>query len=328
MFYQGRTVLVTGGTGFVGTHFVEELLRRGARVRVPVHHRPLRVGVGEVETVEADLTLPADCVRVCQGVDYIVHAAGGVAPAAVTNALTPVNPLSIINLNLNVSMQMLEAAWSAGVGRFLILGSTTVYPPVTHAVREEEAWSAAPHPVYFAYGWMRRCLERMAEFVAMKSKLQIAMTRPSAVYGPHDDFDALKSHVIPALIRKAVARMEPFEVWGDGSEVRDFLYVTDLVQGGLLALEKYATCEPFNLGSGTGNSIADVVRILLRLTGRQDAQPVFDATKPTTIPFRMVDISKARTLLGYDPKVSLEAGLAMTLQWFLDNPRWTGVEGR
>jgi len=326
MFYQGRTVLVTGGTGFVGTHFVEELLRRGARVRVPVHRRPLRVGLGEVETVAADLTLPADCFRVCQGVDFIVHAAGGVAPAAVTNALTPVNPLSIINLNLNVSMQMLEAAWSAGVGRFLLLGSSTVYPAVRHAVCEDEAWSAPPHPVYFGYGWMRRCLERMAEFVAMKSTLRIAMTRASAVYGPHDDFDPLKSHVIPALIRKAVARMDPLEVWGDGSEVRDFLYVTDLVQGGLLAIEKHATCDPINLGSGTGHSIADVVRILLRLTGRPDAEPAFDATKPTTIPFRMVDISKARALLGYEAKVPLEAGLAMTLRWFLDNPRWTGAE--
>ena len=323
MFYRNKIVLVTGGTGFVGTNFVEELVRRGARVRVPIHRRPLLVKSDLIEAVPADLSSIDDCLALCQGVDYVIHAGGGVAPAAITNAATSINPLSVINLNLIVSSQMLQAAWVAGVERFLMLSSTTVYPPAERPIQEDEAWSAPPYPVYFAYGWMRRYLERMAEFVTMKSSMKIALIRPTAAYGRYDDFHPVQSHVIPALIRKAVEKLNPYEVWGSGDEVRDFVHVTDIVQGGLLALEKHATCDPINIGYGKGFTIKDVVRIVLRETGHTGAKVQFNTSKPTTIPFRMVDITKARKLLGFEPKVSLEEGLADMVKWYVANREMT-----
>jgi GDP-L-fucose synthase len=319
MFYKNKTVLVTGGTGFIGTNFVEELVGRGARVRVPIHHRPLLVKSGLVEAMPGDLSRIEDCLALCKGVNYVIHAGGGVAPAAVTNSATSINPMSVINLNLIVSAQMLQAAWVAGVERFLMLSSTTVYPPAERPIREDEAWSAPPYPAYFAYGWMRRYLERMAEFVTARSPMKIALIRPTAAYGRYDDFHPIQSHVIPALIRKAVEQLNPYEVWGSGDEVRDFVHVTDIVRGGLLALEKHAACDPINIGYGHGFTIKDVVRIILRETGHSAAQVQFNTSKPTTIPFRMVDIAKARSLLGFEPKVSLEEGLADTVKWYLAN---------
>jgi GDP-L-fucose synthase len=316
MFYKDKKVLVTGGTGFVGTNFVEELVQRGAKVRVPVHFRPMLVKNERVEVIKADLSKPEDCLAVCQGMDYVVNAAGAVSAAAVTNS----NPMGVITNNIVVAAQMLQAAWTAGVQRFLVLGSTTVYPAAERPIKEEEMWSGPTYPTYFAYGWMRRYLERLSEFVHQKSSMKIALVRPTAVYGPFDDFHPVKSHVIPALIRKAVDGMNPYEVWGTGDEVRDFLYVSDMVEGGLLALEKAATCDPINLGYGKAFTIKDVVRIILKETGHDKVPVKFDASKPVTIPFRMVDTTKAKNLLGFEAKVSLEQGLKNTIKWFKDNP--------
>lgn len=312
MFYKNKRVLVTGGTGLVGTSFVEELVRQGARIRVPIHRRPLRVKSPRIETVKADLTKLDDCLSVCKDMQYVVHAAGAVSAAGVTVS----NPMAVITTNLIVTSQMLQAAWMQNVERFLLLSSATVYPEADHPIKEEEIWNGPPHPSYFAYGWMRRYLEKLSEFVVQKSNMKIALVRPTAVYGPWDNFDPVTSHVIPALIRKALNKLDPFEVWGTGDEVRDFVYVKDMVDGALLCLEKYATGDAVNLGYGKSFTIKDVVRIILKATGHSKAKVYFDASKPTTIPFRMVDTTKARKKLGFKPKTSLEEGLTKTVLWY------------
>ncbi|MCL4531766.1 MAG: NAD-dependent epimerase/dehydratase family protein, partial [Actinobacteria bacterium] len=314
MFYRGKKVLVTGGTGFVGTHLVEELTRAGAKVRIPIHRESPVVADDRLEEVRADLTREEDCVRVCTGVDFVFHAAGAVAAAGTTAR----NPMAAITTNLILTAQMLQAAWSSSVKRFLLFSSSTGYPAADHPIKEEEMWAGPTHPSYFGYGWMRRYLERMGEFVASRSEMKIALVRPTAVYGRWDNFDPATSHVVPALIRKAVDRADPYEVWGTGDEVRDFLHITDLARGCLLMLEKHATCDPVNLGYGRAVTIKDVVAAILRAANYENAPVVFDASKPTTIPFRMVDTGKARRLLGFEPRVSLEDGLADTVRWYRD----------
>lgn len=312
MFYSGKRVLVTGGSGFVGTHFVQALLEQGARIRVPVHERPMIVKDARIELVQADLTRIDDCRTVCKDMQYVIHAAGAVAAAGVTAT----NPMAAMTTNLVLTAQTLQAAWDMGVERYLVFGSSTGYPVTTHPVKEEEMWSGPTHPSYFGYGWMRRYLERISEFAASKSKLGIALVRPTAVYGRYDNFDPVTSHVIPALIRRAVAKENPFEVWGSGNEVRDFLHVTDLVRGCLLLLEKHAVCDPINIGYGKTVTIKNIVSAILEAARHDDANVVFNASKPTAIPVRMVDTSKAQRLLGFEPSVSLEEGLADTVRWY------------
>lgn len=176
-------------------------------------------------------------------------------------------------------------------------------------------WSGPTHSSYFGYGWMRRYLERMGEFVHQKGGTRVVLVRPTATYGRHDEFDPVTSHVIPALIRKAVAKMTPFEVWGTGDEIRDFLHIDDLVRGCLLAADKLPTCEPVNIGYGKVSTIREIVGLILEAAGH-DATVVFDATKPTTIPVRMVDCSKAKALLGFEPNIPLKDGLADTVNWY------------
>ena len=148
---------------------------------------------------------------------------------------------------------------------------------------------------------MRRYFEHLAEFVASRSNVKVALVRPTAVYGPHDDFNPVTSHVIPALVRRAVEKVDPFEVWGTGDEMRDFLHVEDFARGCLLAMEKHADCDPINIGYGSAITIRRVVEIILEAAGHSGAQLRFDATKPTAIPVRLVDTSKAKRLLGFEP---------------------------
>ena len=315
MFFAGKRILVTGGSGFVGTHFVQALLEQGAKIRVPVHARPMIVRDPRIELVHADLTRIEDSRAACKDMQYVIHAAGAVAAAGVTAT----NPMAAMTSNLVLTVQALQASWEMGVERFLVFGSSTGYPVTTHPVKEEEMWSGPTHPSYFGYGWMRRYLERISEFAASKSKLGIALVRPTAVYGRHDNFDPVTSHVIPALIRRAVAKEDPFEVWGTGNEVRDFLHVTDLVRGALLILEKHAVCDPINIGYGKTVTIKDVVSAILKAADHDKANVVFDSSKPTAIPVRTVDTSKAKRILGFEPSLSLEAGLADTVHWYRES---------
>jgi GDP-L-fucose synthase len=315
-YYKNKKVLVTGGTGFVGTNFVEELCKEGAEVLVPLHNRNLAFNHKNIKTVQADLKNLNDAMKVCEGVDYIFQCGGMVSAAK----MTVTNPMSAISLNTIINFRILEAAMSQKVKKILLFSSgTTGYPPYEHAVKEEDMFKDDPADVYYGYGWSRRYAELLGKFAAQKSDLKVAICRPTGTYGPHDDFNPRTSHVIPALIKRAIDKEDPYVVWGSGEEIRDFLYIKDLVRGCMLLLEKNANCDPVNIGSGEETTIKEIVSIINKKAKNQDAKIIFDDTKPTTIPIRKVDISKAKKLLGFEKKISLEEGLALTIEWYKKN---------
>ncbi len=317
MFYEGKKVLVTGGTGFVGTHIVQELLAQGARVRVPIHRRPLKTNDPRIETLPADLTQIEDCKRLMRDVRYVFHAAGGVASASVTDDYA----MASISENLILTSRVLQAAWAMKVERFCFCSSSTCYPAADYPVKEEQMWEGEPHASYFGYAWMRRYLEKLVEYVASKSSMKIAVLRPTAIYGRFDNFDVNTCHVIPALIRRALEKEDPFVVWGTGDEIRDILHITDLAKACLLMLEKYAVCDPVNIGHGEGVTIRELMRLILKCCGHEQVEVVFDPSKPTTLPVRLVDISKARKLLDFKPQVTLGDGLLDTVRWYTEHHR-------
>ena len=315
MFYHNKKVLVTGGTGFIGSHIVQALLDQGADVRVTVHNRPLVVDGLKIETVLADLTNPIDCSSVMNKIDYVFHAAGAVGAAGVKNSQL----MEGITKNLTLNANVLQAAWAGCVEKIIIFGSSTGYPAYGHPVKEDEMWRDEPHPSYFGYGWMRRYLEKLGEYVSRQSSCKVVVIRPSAVYGPGDNFTESTSHVIPALIKRAVQGENPYIVWGKGDEVRDFIHVADFARACLLAMEKCSHFDPINIGSGRANTIREIVSLILAAVGHKDVPIVFDSTKPVTIPFRMIDIEKARNLLGFEPQISLNQGIKDTVAWYVNS---------
>lgn len=308
-FLKNKTVLVTGGSGFVGRNFVESLLNAGVKkIRVTLHKQSSPFVNDAVDIVHADLTLPEDCIKACKGMDYVIHAAGSVGNAGTirTNLVTPIVE------NLIMTARLLEAA-SIHCEKILVFSSSTAsYPPYNYPVKEEDMWTAPPAPVYFGYGWMRRYFELLGEYVRQNSPLQVMICRPTAIYGRYDN----SGHVIPSLIRRALSGDKPFVVWGSGDEQRDFLHISDMIRGCLLLLHKGSVSDPVNIGYGKTATVADVAKIIMRAAGRSETDIVFDNSKPTTILVRAVDCSKAKKMLGFSPEVSLEAGLYDLVDWF------------
>jgi GDP-L-fucose synthase len=265
-----------------------------------------------VETPAADLAQPDDCRRVTRDVDCDFHAAGTVAGAGAGQAAA----LAGIATNLVLTARVLEAVAASRVGRCLLFSSSTVYPALDRPAREEDVESGDPHPSYAGYGWMRRYLERLGALVAGQAGIRVAIVRPTAVYGRHDNFDPATSHFVPALVRRAVERARPFEVWGTGEETRDLLHVTDLARGCLLAVEKQPSGEPVNIGCGSPVTVREVARTILDAAGYTEAEVVFSPHKPVTIRHRAVDCTKAAASLGFAPSVALDGGLRDTVRWY------------
>lgn len=312
MFYDGKKVLVAGATGLIGANLVKELVARGAHVKATFHKRPPIIKNSTIQYLQCDLAGKKNCTAAVEGVDYVFMCAANTSGAHIVAT----NPLAHITENILINAQMLEAACLAKVERFLFISSSTVYPAVTHPVKEDEAFVGDPHESYFGSAWMKRYFEKLAEFYYRRYGLKVILVRPTNVYGPYDKFEFETSHVLPALIRRAIEKQDPFEVWGDGSAVRDFIYVADMVDALLAGLEHLVGCDSVNIGSGQAVTIKESVEMILSLTGHTNAEVVYDATKPSTIPMRLVDLSKARTLLGFQPKVSFEEGLKRTINWY------------
>ena len=314
-FYRKKICLVTGGTGFVGSHIVDRLLEAGAQVRAPIHSRSLHTSDGAIELINADLTQPDHCLKCCEDVDYVFHAAGSVGAAGVSEN----HALNSIALNLTLTANILQAASAAGVKRILLFSSSTAYPPAQHPVKEEEFWSGEPFAPYHGYAWMRRYVEKLAEYVHSSSNLNVAIVRPGAVYGPRDNFDLATCHVVPALIRKIVEGLNPLQVWGDGNDIRDLLHIDDLARGCLLAIEKKADCDPVNIAYGSGVSVRELVDIIVEEAGNPKIGVEFDSDKPSALPIRLIDIDKAGKELGFKPRISIQEGIRNSINWYKAN---------
>lgn len=311
--FQGKNVLVTGGAGFIGSNLVNRLVEDGARVRATLHEKEPFNRNDSVEYIHCDLLQPEDCARVCADMDYVFLCAANTSGAAVMES----TPLVHLTPNVIMNARMLEAAYAAGVRKTLFISTNTVYPVSDQPVRETDVTNEF-FEKYFIVAWMKRFSEIMCEMYATKinKPMQTVVVRPANVYGPMDDFAWETSHVLPALIRRVVERHDPITVWGDGRDVKDFIYVDDLVQGLLLTMDRVSGFNAVNLASGRGYCLRDLLDLIIRLDGYANAQVEFDVSKPTMIPKRLIDPSKAEKLLGFTTQTAMEQGLLKTIQWY------------
>jgi GDP-L-fucose synthase len=317
MNFKGKNVLVAGAAGFIGTNLALALAARGARLRLTIHEKPLRVRI-PAEILTLDLRQPAHCEQAVDGMDYVFLCAAHTSGAAVIRT----TPLVHITPNVLINTLMLEAAHRARIAKFCFISSGAAYPPTAdRPVQEAEMFDGDPHDVYFAAGWMKRYAEVLCRTYAEKipQPMPTLVVRPSNVYGPYDKFDFAVSHVTAALIRRVVERHRPLEVWGTGEDIRDLIYVDDFIEGMLAA---FATDQPFlaiNICAGTGHSVRQILQKLLAIDGYEDADVRYDSSRPRTIPVRLMDGSLARRHFAFEPRTSLEEGLRRTLEWYRQN---------
>jgi GDP-L-fucose synthase len=312
LFSHDRLILVTGATGLFGRELVDRLLARGARVRTAsILPPPAGFPVDRVEHVTGDLADSVFARHAMRGVNGLFHLAGRRGSVGIQRK----QAATMLGENLMICLNTLDAARRAGVERILYTSTVTVYPPMA-VYREDLVWTANPHHADEFASWAKRMAEKFLEAQEIQYGLRNSViVRPVNTFGPHDDFAAETALVVPALIGRALSGENPFVVWGDGSAVRDLLYVSDAVDGMLLAYEKGIGQGAFNLGSGHGYSIRELVEAVRQATGHSHPV-VWDTDKPAGEPRKVADITRARELLGYAPKVALADAIDRTVGWY------------
>ena len=312
------TYLVTGATGLMGTTALKRLQNvPGVAVRAVYHRRKPHIFAGNITYVQADLEKSADCEEVVDGIDYVLFFAG----ILMTTPVLAANPISPLTSNLLMHAQMLEAAYRARVKKYLLISSSTGYPAQEKPLQEEDMFRGDPGDGYFSVGWLFRYVEILCRMYSTKLRdpMPIVVIRPSTIYGEHEDFSPEKSHVLPALVRKVVDREQPLEVWGDGEVQRDLIYADDLLDGCLAALEVSAGPSEFNIAYGREYSLKELLAMILKADGYENAEIVFNAGRPSAGGRRILDTRRARTVLDFRPKTAMEAGIRFMVNGYRRN---------
>ena len=317
-------ILVTGGAGLIGSNVVKRFLSLGHEVHVADN-----LWRGKLENLynnghpivdldshfhQVDLQDYDSCVAVSKNIDVVIHLADIVAGINFVFA----NELFLYRANVVMNSNMLDAAILNKVKKYLYVGTACSYPEKMQSelnpppFKEEDAYPASPES---AYGWSKLMGEYECELAQKEGKIETGILRLHNVYGPPCEMSPEKSQVIPSLCRKAIKfPEEEFVVWGSGDQRRAFLYVDDVVDAIQALLEKGMNNGVIQIGPNESHSIADIAKKIVALSGK-DINIQFDKSKPEGDKDRSADSSKARKIIGWTQKVSIDDGLNRTYQW-------------
>ena len=329
VIWERKHVLVTGGASFIGSHLVDALLERGARVRVVDDLTSGRLANieghlqnGRVTFTEADLREPGVTRSAMKGVDVVFHLAADHGGRGYVD-LHQAGPAS----NLFLDGLVFWEAVQAGVQKVVYASSGCVYPNYLQTdttkeifLREEDV--KPPHDADNMYGWAKLMAEMTLQAYHREHKLGAASCRYFTVYGPR----GVENHAVIAMIARAFVKQDPFEVWGDGTQIRNWTYVDDIVSGTILAAEKIDDGTPVNLGTRERVRVIDAVNMVLEFSGHR-AQIRLRRDMPTGPANRVADNALAKKLLGWEPKTPFREGLRKTMDWYFATKQKDQVRG-
>jgi GDP-L-fucose synthase len=316
-FWKDNKVIVTGGAGFLGSFVIEKLKMRGAtaeRIFIPHIEEYNLVDPNDIKRLYANTLKNVDPKNV-----VIIHLAANVGGIGANRE----HPADFFYDNLMMGVELMHQAYKNGVGKFVAIGTVCAYPKFTPVpFKEDDLWIGYPEETNAPYGLAKKMMLVQAQAYRQQHDFNAIFLLPVNLYGPRDNFNLATSHVIPALIRKAIEASERgdkvLQVWGDGSPTREFLYVEDAADGIVTAAEKYNGDLPVNLGSGYEISIKDLSELIVKMTGFQ-GKLVWQTDKPNGQPRRGLDVSRAKELFGWGAQVPFEEGMKRTIEWFKAN---------
>ncbi|HEY3419608.1 MAG TPA: GDP-L-fucose synthase [Methanomassiliicoccales archaeon] len=309
-FWPGKTILITGGAGFVGHYITEKLVNN--------------LGVNREDIViprskALDLRIWENCLKATKEVDIVIHLAASVGGIGFNMK----NPATLFYDNAIMGIQLIEAARRNGVPKFVALGTICAYPKFTPVpFKEEDLWNGYPEETNAPYGLAKKMMLVQSQAYRQQYGYNSIYLLPVNLYGPRDNFHPDSSHVIPAIIKKVVDAQDKgkksIELWGTGKATREFLFVKDCAEGILLAAENYNSSEPVNLGAGREISIKDLGELVCRLC-EFDGRIIWDHTKPDGQPRRCLDTKRAEKAFGFKAKTDFETGLKETIDWYREH---------
>ena len=321
MNWQGRKVLVTGGASFIGSHLVDGLVERGAQVHVVddyssgkpdeiMHH----VQAGKIELVCEDLRNPGVAKSAVSGMDLVFHLAADHGGRGYVDTFQA-GPAS----NMLLDGVVFWEALNAGVDKVVFASSGCVYPNFLQSNADEELYLTEdlvkpPYDADNMYGWAKLMAELTLQSYYREHGLKSASCRFFTAYGPR----AKETHAVMAMTARAFLGRDPFEVWGDGTQVRNWTHVDDIVKGTILAAEKIDDGTAINVGTMERTTVLECAQHVLEMTGHR-AQIKLDLDKPTGPKNRVADNSLARKLLGWAPEIPFREGLRQTIDWYYAN---------
>lgn len=319
MDWSSQRVLVTGGASFISSHVIDQLVARGARrIRVVddlssgrLANLRAHLDSGVVEFVQADLLAPGVAQAAVDGIDVVFHLAaihGGRGFVDLHQAACA--------QNLAMDGLLVKAAHEAGVERFVFASSGCVYPnflqsDVTQELYLTEAMVGPPYDADNMYGWAKLMTEMTLRAYARDFGMKAASCRFFTVYGER----GVENHAVIAMIARAFVRQDPFELWGDGTQIRNWTYVGDIARGMILAAEKIEDGTAVNLGTEERTRVIDAAREVLRYTGHE-AEIKLLREMPTGPLNRVAANQLARELLGWAPELKFVDGLHRTIDWY------------
>ena len=306
--------VVTGGAGFIGSHIVEELLRRKQTVKVIDNfstgkRENLKPFLGKVETVEADIAESLALGEYLRGADYVIHQA---AIPSVPKSI--IDPVKSHRANVDGTLQLLLACREAGVHRVVYASSSSLYGDSPTLPKHEVM---LPNPLS-PYGAQKLFGEIYCQVFTKAYGLETVSLRYFNVFGPRQDATSQYSGVL-ALFIPAILKGHRPTVYGDGLQSRDFTYVQNVVEANLLACTTSGVAgDVFNIACGDRITVNSMLQQINTITGT-DIAPIYTDPRRGDIKHSMADITKARERLGYNPLVRFEEGLRRTIEWYREN---------
>ena len=302
--------LVTGGAGFIGSHLTEELVRRGDRVRVAdsliTGHRKNLAHVFGIELLEGDLADLSFAARAVQGIDYVLHQA---AIPSVPRSVK--DPIESNRANIDSTLNVLVAARDAGVKRVVYAGSSSAYGNAPTLPKHEEM---PTHPLS-PYALQKLVGEQYMQMFTALYGLETVTIRYFNVFGPRQDPSSAYSGVISQFAKTLLEGKAP-TIFGDGEQTRDFTYIANVVDGVLRAVTAPAASgQVINVATGSRISLNELFATMRDLIGVK-VSVTYGPSRAGDVKDSLADITRARTLLGYEPKVSFQEGLRQTIEWY------------
>ena len=304
-----KKILVVGGSGFIGINLINKLNKKKNKLLTTYFKKKIKK-IRYVTYLRGDLRKYNFCDKITKKIDTLYMCAAVSSGAKIIEE----NPMTHVDDNIIMNMNILKAASKNGVKKFIFISSNVVYPVSKKNMTENDINYDLFHK-YFNVGWMKIFSEKLCEMY--KSKMIIIIVRPSNLYGPNDKFDKLRSKVIPSLIRK-FEKDKIIEIWGDGKDYKDFLYIEDFING-LISITKINKFDVVNISSGKSVSLKKIINFLIKFYKKSENNINYNKLMPSMITFKKIDNKKFLRVSNLKFKNTIYTGLIKTIKWYRKN---------